>query len=76
MPGDRQSYLNASFVAAHDPARVLREIDAKREALRFLAAELDSTDTPWWYADKVEKLLKLAALPFADRPGYREEWRP
>lgn len=21
-------------------------------------------------------LLRLLALPFADRPGYREEWRP
>jgi hypothetical protein len=62
--------------SAWSPARVLREIDAKRATLGFLVAELDRTDSPWWYDDKLERLLKLLALPYADRPGYREEWRP
>ncbi|MFD8805596.1 DUF6221 family protein [Streptomyces sp. NPDC059597] len=69
----------APHVAAHDPARVLREIDAKR---RILAEH-------WlngWVCDTCDNgevgqtfpcaTLRLLALPYADRPGYREEWRP
>lgn len=61
--------------------RVLREIDAKR---RILAA---AAETRAWAigesgaaAGPAVKLanwtLRLLAAPYADRPGYREEWRP
>ena len=59
-------------IAAHDPARVLREIDAKRRTLgRILshAAVMGQDDVH-------EDVLRLLALPYADRSGYREEWRP
>jgi hypothetical protein len=68
----------AEFIAAHDPARVLREIDAKRKIIaehdvysRPLGERMDcqSYDFPC-------TTLRLLALPYADRPGYREEWRP
>lgn len=65
--------------------RVLREIDAKRRTVALCEPPLvDATgpqDTkrhfvpgegPPWGLD----VLKLLALPYADRPGYREEWRP
>jgi hypothetical protein len=29
-----------------------------------------------WGADWPCLTLRLLALPYADRPGYREEWRP
>lgn len=45
------------------PPRVLAEVEAKR---RILDA----------YEDETGYLLRLLALPYADRPGYREEWRP
>ena len=27
-------------------------------------------------APELERVLRLLALPYADRPGFREEWRP
>ncbi|MGW5408999.1 DUF6221 family protein [Streptomyces spiralis] len=61
----------AAHIEAWDPARVLREIDAKRQILgRVLshAAVMGRDEVHW-------DLLRLLALPYADRPGYREEWR-
>jgi hypothetical protein len=52
-------------------ARVLREIDAKRRIVdryAWLREHGDTGGTAW--------VLPLLALPYADRPGYREEWRP
>lgn len=96
-------------IAEWDPARVLREIDAKR---RIVAAYLPPGGDPHpglpctddvegdpdgvLYAAQhpAEKgacvrhleaskrllhhdyVLRLLALPYADRPGFREEWRP
>jgi hypothetical protein len=68
----------AEHIARHDPARVLRELDAKRKIIaehdvysRPLGERMDcqSYDFPC-------TTLRLLALPYADRPGYREEWRP
>ncbi|MFF6966270.1 DUF6221 family protein [Streptomyces anthocyanicus] len=61
----------ARHIARHDPARVLREIDAKRQIVdryAWLREHGDTGGTAW--------VLPLLALPFADRPGYRDEWRP
>ena len=66
--------------------RVLREIDAKRRIIAEVVPEMNSmTDQihndfgvgrmdPATYESLA--LLRLLALPYADRPGYREEWRP
>jgi hypothetical protein len=69
-----------AHIARHDPARVLREIDAKRDIVGDLAevirwAERKSLDYQDG-ADVCERTLKRLALPYADSPGYREEWRP
>ncbi|MGW1616350.1 DUF6221 family protein [Streptomyces sp. NPDC002285] len=91
------------FIAEHDPARVLREIDAKRELLTLHAAVADhgrfsdhgecekygcdgdhrrppvcrSCRT---YAGDPEEApcstLRILAMPYADREGYRAEWAP
>lgn len=66
--------------SAWDPARVLREIDAKRAIVEDLAETLrwgerkgpDFQDG----AEACGRTLKRLALPYADRPGYREEWAP
>ncbi|MER7801223.1 DUF6221 family protein [Streptomyces parvulus] len=61
----------ARHIAEHDPARVLREIDAKRQIVdryAWLREHGDTGGTVW--------VLPLLALPYADRPGYRDEWRP
>ncbi|MGW4493798.1 DUF6221 family protein [Streptomyces sp. NPDC004376] len=65
LPADRV------HIVAHDPARVLRETDAKRrivERYAWLREHGDTGDIAW--------VLPLLALPYADREGYREEWRP
>ena len=76
-------------IAVHDPARVLREIDAKRQLLKLHAP----SDLGTWVGDDEDetpacrtcgnltarfpcRTLRLLALPYADRPGYREEWAP
>ena len=86
--------------ARHDPARVLREVEAKRQvvsryeqaaqAVEELSArrcllhargedvfmtEL-SLESAIHERDALGVVLRLLALPYADRPGYREEWRP
>jgi hypothetical protein len=59
--------------ARHTPARVLREIDAKRKRLAALAEAIAAGHDS---SDLASELLPLEALPYVDRPGYREEWRP
>lgn len=61
----------AAHIATHDPARVLREIEAKRgivDRYAWLREHGDTGGTAW--------VLPLLALPFADRPGFQESWRP
>lgn len=74
-----------SHIVRHDPARVLREIDAKRQLLALHEpGEMEYVDGDVCMACDVKggepfypcKTLRLLALPYADRPGYREEWRP
>ncbi|MDX3068734.1 DUF6221 family protein [Streptomyces sp. ND04-05B] len=52
--------------------RVLREIEAKR---RIIGA-FENYDREAPELDVPESVVRLLALPYADRPGYREEWRP
>ncbi|MEF9521303.1 DUF6221 family protein [Streptomyces sp. RB13] len=75
----------AEHIVAHDPARVLREIDAKRQVIDLHApGEMEYVDGDVCMACDVRggepfypcKTLRLLALPYADRPGYRDEWRP
>ncbi|UJV42054.1 DUF6221 family protein [Streptomyces sp. AMCC400023] len=72
-----QGMKDAAFIAAWDPARVLREIDAKRDLLRFAEGIHDHHETfTTGVAARLEQTLRLFALAYADRPGYREEWAP
>nr|WP_237281383.1 DUF6221 family protein [Streptomyces caniscabiei] len=72
-------------IVRHDPARVLREIDAKRriiaehtvtEPYAFEGETGTITYCPICLSDGKCPTLRLLALPFADREGYREEWAP
>ncbi|MFJ1657191.1 DUF6221 family protein [Streptomyces anthocyanicus] len=78
----------ANHVVAWDPARVLREIDAKRQTLADLATAEErmdrasrDQDTAGYNASRAEatvlkRIARRDAAVYADRPGYREEWRP
>ncbi|MDX3582508.1 DUF6221 family protein [Streptomyces europaeiscabiei] len=69
---------DAEFIAAHDPARVLREIDAKRKLLaRYERAMENRRAHPDDLASAGALLalhgaVKLLAAPYADRPDYEE----
>ncbi|MEU9640922.1 DUF6221 family protein [Streptomyces sp. NPDC048188] len=93
--------LEMRHIAEHDPARVLREVDARRRildrfatavedrvALRARMREVTDTDPDEFgrlhreesglieAAEHLVPVVRLLALPYADRPGYRDEWRP
>lgn len=55
------------------PSFTLAEVDAKRRILDALEPEAagNSLDARFH-----AHLIRLLALPLADRPGYLEEWRP
>ncbi|WP_405964870.1 DUF6221 family protein [Streptomyces sp. NBC_00723] len=77
-------HADAVHIAAHDPARVLREIEAKRRIIAEVVPEIDGMedriDGEWGAGDPTEResmaLLRLLALPYADRSGFRDDWRP
>ena len=76
--GNVHGVAHAEHIARHDPARVLAEVDAKRQVVAYVAGELEDKggDNPWWYEDKLRPVLCLLALPYADHPDYDEAWRP
>lgn len=89
MPEDVGLGQLIEHVARHDPARVLREVDAKRQILGLHTPfRVDGDPGPGCntcsWRDDMEDLqviwpcstLRLLALPYAGRPGYRDEWRP
>lgn len=66
-------------IARHDPARVLREVEAKRR----LIADFEMYDASARYPDSeggiaigLGTAVELAALAYADHPDYDEAWRP
>jgi hypothetical protein len=78
-------YLHAAHVRRHDPARVLAECEAKRRIVEehpqtasirhpvtdnkiYVCATCDSEATPC-------PTLRLLALPYADHPEFKPEWR-
>jgi len=68
-------------IAARDPARVLREIDAKRQILAIHRPYVSEPGQACLgCAGGIEfescPIVRLLALPYSDRPRYREEWRP
>lgn len=58
-------------IARHDPARVLAEVEAKRR----IVAAVGGLSGQW--CDEIGgRVLGLLALPYANHPDYREDWRP
>lgn len=67
----------SEHIAEHDPARVLRDIEAKRDLLRLAERAHDYPETFMnGFASALEGTLRLFAAAYADQPGYLEEWRP
>lgn len=73
----------AKFFADNDPQFVLADVEAKRQIIDLVLDDKDGVAcanrlVEGEYDDDMqlpERLLKLLALPYAGRPGWREEWR-
>lgn len=59
---DEVADRHAAHIARHDPARVLAEVEAKRRMVDE-------------HGNGTCRTLRLLALPYADHPDYRPEWR-
>ncbi|MFE0651072.1 DUF6221 family protein [Streptomyces sp. NPDC059534] len=73
----RRAY--GEHIARHDPARVLAEVDAKRELLscyEAMAADvLVVTGVESILSEYRRVILPGLALPYADHPDYQDAWR-
>lgn len=65
---------NAEHIARHDPARVLREADAKLVVLDELDLAVHGQPRP--YVDVLLFVIRQMGLAYADHPDYHEGWRP
>lgn len=72
-----------AHIARHDPASVLAGVAAKRRILDRCAQvlELASDHHTVESCDEedavlAEAVVRMLAVAYVDRPGYREEWRP
>jgi hypothetical protein len=92
--GMHVSDADAAHIAAHHPARVLADVEAKRELVKLHGravlragggAQYFDTETvcrscePNYQFRELSwpcTTLRLLALPYADHPDYRDEWRP
>jgi hypothetical protein len=73
---------SAQHTARHHPARVLAEVDAKRQALAHYERIQQHTrrsdgGNDYLFAEgAVRRQIQYMALPYRDDPGYRPEWAP
>lgn len=75
--------FDAQHIARHDPARVLAEVEAKRrivslhhEPVSWQPGRDPSCSSIDYAEDSTDcETLRALALPYADHPDYREEWR-
>jgi hypothetical protein len=80
-----------ALVLVDDPARVLRDVEAKRALLDDVLGYESTIDGEWGCCHSGQQIadgkcpeihpgkipaLRHMAFPYADRPGYRPEWRP
>lgn len=75
--GNVRARADADHIARHDPARVLAEVEAKRQ----IVAPHRGTHRCEWGDVTMDnqctaRLLRLLALPYADHPDYLAEWKP
>lgn len=74
----RNVWADAAFIAEHDPARVLREIDAKREVVKQYERAFENRRAHPDDLASAGALLalhgavKALALAYSHRPGYTE----
>lgn len=65
-PGSAQV---SRHMARHDPARVLRDVEAKRRILEM-------SRLADYRSSAMDDVLLLLAAPYAEHPDYAPHWRP
>lgn len=75
--------VDGEHIARHDPARVLRGVEAKRKLLNDLWFAGDVAEVLDWEGnliaganDALNGLLRTLAAEWSTHPGYRQEWSP
>ena len=58
------------------PARVLADCEAKRRIVEDYLGQLGSHQSGWDARTPRDHPLRALALPYADHPDYRDDWRP
>ncbi|MFF5261342.1 DUF6221 family protein [Actinomadura viridis] len=76
----------AEHIVRHDPARVLAEVDAKRETVRLYEEAVGFVEMAKSHgheathyevaAESYLNVIRCDAAVYADHADYREEWRP
>ncbi|MDP8927930.1 MAG: DUF6221 family protein [Actinomycetota bacterium] len=68
----------AAHFSRHDPARVLADVEAKRQVVELHDDQHDCPGNPPAYEFPYPgcATLRALALPYETHPDYREEWRP
>lgn len=75
---------DANHIARHDPARILREVAAKRAIIKaYVDADIKAHDTYNFHEDilngesnGLETAVEALAICWSDHPDFNEEWRP
>lgn len=62
-------------IALHDPARVLREVEAKRAILAAYLNERQNGFAGSGYCEGLEEAVKIIAAIWSDHEDYRQERR-
>lgn len=75
---DIGAQVDATHIARWNPARVLAEGKAKRRIVDLAGLYTDAAYPNYegGFATALEEVLQHLAQPYADRPGYRQEWTP
>lgn len=66
---------HGEHIARWDPARVLAEVEAKRQLLSWVEEVSESATLGDFFGVDPDEFTVRMALPYAGRPGYLEEWR-
>jgi hypothetical protein len=68
----------AQWIARHDPARVLRDVEADRQLLFKYEIGKKLLPGPYklGYCEALEEVIKIRAARFSGHPDYRDEWKP
>lgn len=82
--GDQIHMSDAVHIARHAPARVLREVEAKRAIIGTIEQALKEAEFPDHLVSRPARVALLLLEPIgrqlaaihADHPDYLEAWRP